>query len=126
MLRCLRTLLLVAIVVITVAPVKAQETQWQELRTQQFSLLYPVEAQSTADEYAQFVDSIYEEISAFWGHRPPPPVILRIYPTMELYYLANPLAESMPGVVAHELHFGFELLGRSLNVLSNAFLPWCC
>ena len=101
MLRCLRTLLLAALVVITVAPVQAQETQWQELRTRQFSLLYPVEAQATADEYAQFVDSIYEEISAFWGHRPPPPVILRIYPTMELYYQANPLAESLPGVVAH-------------------------
>lgn len=101
MLRCLRVLLLAALALLIVAPVQAQETQWQELRTQQFSLLYPAEAQATADEYAQFVDSIYEEISAFWGHRPPPPVILRIYPTMQLYYQANPLAESLPGVVAH-------------------------
>jgi hypothetical protein len=101
MLGWLRAMLLVALFAAMAAPVQAQGTQWQEMRTAQFSLLYPAEARATAEEYAQFVDGIYGEISAFWGHNPPPPVVVRIYPTMELYYQANPLAESLPGVVAH-------------------------
>ena len=83
------------------AVLHAQGVTWQERRTQHFALLYPTEAEATAAQYAQFVDGIYDEISTFWDYRTPPPVVLRIYPTLELYYEVNPLAAKVPGVVAH-------------------------
>jgi len=79
----------------------AQSTEWRERRTAHFAILYPVGTEQDAQEYAQFVDSVYEEVSAIFSYRTPPPVVLRIYPTMELYYQANPLAQQLPGVVAH-------------------------
>jgi hypothetical protein len=79
----------------------AQGVQWQEQRTQRFTILYPAGAQAIAGQYAQFVDNIYDETSAFWSFRPEPPIVLRIYPTMELYYQANPLAAQLRGVIAH-------------------------
>ncbi len=81
--------------------IRAQDTQWREQRTSLFSILYPAGAEGTANQYAQFVDGIYDEASAFWGYRPPAPIVLRIYPTMELYHQANPLAAKLPGVIAH-------------------------
>ncbi len=81
----------------------AQQQTWRERRTNSFAILYPADitAQTAADEYALFVDGVYDEVSAVFGYRTPPPVVLRIYPTMELYVKANPLAAQMPGVVAH-------------------------
>ncbi len=81
----------------------AQRQTWQERRTKNFAILYPSDstAQAAAEEYATFVDSVYDEVSAVFGYRTPPPVVLRVYPTMELYIQANPLAAQLPGVVAH-------------------------
>ncbi len=96
-------LLLLALLLFCIQPAAlgAQRAEWQEHRTRLFSILYPAGAEHIADSYAQFVDDIYEEASTFWSYRPPGPVILRIYPTLELYYEANPIAAQLPGVVAH-------------------------
>jgi hypothetical protein len=79
----------------------AQEVEWREQRTTNFAILYPDGSEDQAQDYAQFVDGVYDELSAVFSHRPPTPVILRIYPTMELYTQVNPLAAQIPGVVAH-------------------------
>ena len=79
----------------------AQGTEWQERRTANFAILYPAGSETEAEAYAQFVDGVYDEVSAVFSYRAPPPVILRIYPTMSLYEQVNPLAARIPGVVAH-------------------------
>ena len=83
------------------AVLQAQDVRWEERRTLLFSILYPSGAETTVDQYAQFVDGVYDETSALVGYRPIPPIVLRIYPTMDLYYQANPLAARLPGVIAH-------------------------
>lgn len=77
------------------------QVSWLEQRTTYFAILYPAGSEAEAERYAQFVDGVYDEISAIFGYRAPPPVPLRIYPTMELYTQANPLAAQIEGVVAH-------------------------
>lgn len=81
--------------------VRAQDAQWRERRTTNFAVLYPDGSSAQAEQYAQFIDGVYDEVSAIFGYRTPPPVILRIYPTMELYQRINPLAAQIPGVVGH-------------------------
>lgn len=97
--------LLVGLLLITIicgpTPLLAQEVAWREQRTTNFAILYPDGSADQAQTYAQFVDGVYDELSAVFSHRPPTPVILRIYPTMELYVQINPLAAQIPGVVAH-------------------------
>ncbi len=99
-----RPLLLIPLLLLLLARasvLQAQDAAWEERRTLLFSILYPSGADAIAADYALFVDAMYEETSALWGYRPPPPMILRVYPTMELYEQANPLAAQLPGVVAH-------------------------
>lgn len=93
-------LLVALLLILPVAATHAQGS-WQEQRTLLFSILYPSGAEATAQQYAQFVDGIYDESSAFWGYRPATPIVLRLYPSMDLYYQANPLAAKIPGVIAH-------------------------
>lgn len=81
--------------------VSAQDVVWQEERTVNFAILYPEGAEAQAQQYTAFVDEVYDEISGVFGYRTATPVVLRIYPTMDLYYQANPQAEQLPGVVAH-------------------------
>ncbi len=86
---------------------QAQNSAWRERRTTNFAILYPVDpaasinAAAEAEKYAQFVDSVYDEVTAVFSYPAPTPVILRIYPSMELYARVNPLAAQVPGVVAH-------------------------
>jgi hypothetical protein len=101
--RCCLILLglLMALILGGTGSALAQGTQWQERRTANFAILYPEGSEVEAEQYAQFVDSVYDEVSAVFSYRAPPPVILRIYPTMSLYEQVNPLAARIPGVVAH-------------------------
>jgi len=101
--RCFLLLALVGVIGVLFAPASlhAQTATWREQRTNSFAILYPDGAEAQANNYAQFVDGVYDEISAVFGYRTPPPVVLRIYPSMDLYYEANPLAEQLQGVVAH-------------------------
>ena len=99
--RRLSILPVVLLLLFQATALHAQGVQWQEQRTQLFTILYPAGAEAVAGQYAQFVDGIYDETSAFWSFQPAPPIVLRIYPTMELYDQANPLAVQLPGVIAH-------------------------
>lgn len=83
------------------APAYAQTTDWQELRTQRFAILYTPDKQAVAQDYGHFVDGLYDEVAAVFGHRTATPVTLRLYPTLNSYYDANPLARGLTGVVAH-------------------------
>jgi hypothetical protein len=86
---------------VVAAPAYAQTTDWQELRTQRFAILYTPDKQGMAQQYARFVDGLYDEVAAIFGHRTATPVTLRLYPTLNSYYDANPLARGLTGVVAH-------------------------
>ena len=81
--RCFLMLLVLGLL-LPPALLRAQGVDWQERRTLRFSILYPAGADTIAEQYAQFVDATYDEAAALWDYRPPPPVVLRIYPTMEL------------------------------------------
>lgn len=81
--------------------VLAQETDWRERRTERFAILYVDGDQATAERYAGFVDTIYDEVAAVFGHKTATPVALRLYPTLEAYQQINPLARGMSGIVAH-------------------------
>ncbi|HEX9370668.1 MAG TPA: hypothetical protein VF897_06655, partial [Roseiflexaceae bacterium] len=81
--------------------VLAQESDWRERRTESFAIVYADGDQAAAARYAGFVDSIYDEVSAIFGHRTSTPVALRLYPSLARYEEANPLARGIQGVVAH-------------------------
>ncbi len=98
--------------------VRAQGSEWQERRTANFAILFPAGSEAQAEEYAKFVDGVYDEVSAVFSYRAPPPVILRIYPTMELYEQVNPLAARIPGVVAHA-HTGRREISIALPQTEN-------
>ncbi|MBC8162428.1 MAG: hypothetical protein H7Z42_14555, partial [Roseiflexaceae bacterium] len=99
LLRCLLGLLLALLVL--PLPALAQREEWQELRTSRFAILYTSGEAQTAERYASFVDSIYDETAAIFGHRAATPLTLRLYPTWESYTSVNPLARNLPGIVAH-------------------------
>lgn len=88
---------------LTPAPVLAQATlpQWYELRTEKFAILYADGDLAKAEEYATFVDEVYDEITSIFSYAAPTPVTLRLYPTRRAYDAANPLAASVPGIIAH-------------------------
>lgn len=79
----------------------AETNDWRELRTQSFAILYVAGDETTAQNYAKFVDSIYDETSAVFGHHAATPLTLRLYPTWESYVAVNPLARGLQGIVAH-------------------------
>jgi|HigsolmetaAR202D_1030399.scaffolds.fasta_scaffold00562_17 hypothetical protein len=79
---------------------QSQTIDWQERRTDYFSILY-APGDSHVDTYADFVDDIYEELAVIFSHRTDPPITIRLYPTQEAYFQATPQAAQYPGVVAH-------------------------
>jgi hypothetical protein len=79
----------------------AQESDWRERQTERFVILYTDGDQATAERYAGFVDSLYDEVSSIFGHQTKTPVSLRLYPSLERYQQVNPLARGLTGVVAH-------------------------
>ncbi|MGQ9547277.1 MAG: peptidase MA family metallohydrolase [Roseiflexus sp.] len=85
------------------ALVQGQATlpQWYELRTQRFAILYVDGDLARAEEYATFVDEVYDEITLVFNHAAPTPVTLRLYPNRRAYDAANPLAASVQGIIAH-------------------------
>ena len=99
LLRCLLSFLL-ALLVLPLSAF-AQDAEWRELRTSRFAILYTGEDATTAEGYAGFVDSIYDETAAIFGHHAATPLTLRLYPTWESYVAVNPLARGLPGIVAH-------------------------
>jgi hypothetical protein len=97
--RLLTILTLVLLLVPGIAA--AQESDWRERPTEHFAILYIDGDQATSERYAGFVDAIYDEVSAIFGHRTATPITLRMFPTLARYQDANPLARGLTGVVAH-------------------------
>ncbi len=100
-LRSMLGLLLLALIYFQPTPTYAQQEEWIERATAYFTILYTPGHEGTAQIYADFVDSVYEETSTLFSHRTGTPLTLRLYPTFESYYAVNPLARNMQGVVAH-------------------------
>ncbi|MEF3275150.1 MAG: hypothetical protein K6356_12265 [Chloroflexus sp.] len=78
----------------------AQPT-WLELQTTYFRVVYTPDDQAIATRYATIVDDLYNQFSTTFDVRPPTPLTLRLYPTSESYFTANPAARNVPGVIAH-------------------------
>ncbi|MDX1524291.1 MAG: peptidase MA family metallohydrolase, partial [Anaerolineae bacterium] len=62
-----------------------------------------------AEYYATFADDIYDQLAAVFSTSPPIPVNLRLFPTEQSYFQVNPIAERIPGVVAHALNSREEI-----------------
>ena len=88
---------------------------WQESKTENFIIVYaqsidggatscPFCGIENAQFYAGFIDDIYSDLVAVFGVPLETPINLRLFPTEESYYEINPLAEQIPGVVAHALN----------------------
>jgi len=102
-LRRLSRLLAILTLVLLLVPgiASAQESDWRERPTKYFAILYIDGDQATSERYAGFVDAIYDEVAAIFGHRTEVPITLRLYPSLARYQDANPLARGLTGVVAH-------------------------
>ena len=101
--RRLSRLLVVLTLVLLIVPgiAAAQESDWRERPTEHFAILYIDGDQATSERYAGFVDAIYDEVAAIFGHRTATPITLRLYPSLARYQESNPLARGLTGVVAH-------------------------
>lgn len=91
---------------------------WGELETENFLIVYansvePAEGQPAvecdcgieyAERYATFIDDIYTDLVAVFGVELETPINLRLFPTEQSYFEVNPLAEAIPGVIAHALN----------------------
>jgi hypothetical protein len=97
--RLLRLTLL--ILLLSPATLLAQESDWREQATASFAILYIPGSEDQATYYAGVADQIFDEVTGTFGHRPATPITLRLYPDLERYYLANPRARGMSGIVAH-------------------------
>ncbi|MBX0327294.1 hypothetical protein K2Z83_06320 [Oscillochloris sp. ZM17-4] len=95
--------LMIALLSALLAPgaARAQPGEWRDRATATFTILYKAGEESEADRYAGFIDTIYDEVSTAFSYRAPPPLTLRLYPTSDDYYQANPAARNVPGIVAH-------------------------
>jgi hypothetical protein len=111
-LRRLSRLLAVLTLVLMLVPgiAAAQESDWRERPTEYFAILYIDGDQATSERYAGFVDAIYDEVSAIFGHQIATPITLRLYPSLARYQDSNPLARGLTGVVAHADYRRHELV----------------
>ncbi|GIV91791.1 MAG: hypothetical protein KatS3mg056_0500 [Chloroflexus sp.] len=78
----------------------AQST-WVEQSTTHFRIIYTPDDATIADRYAPIIDDLYNELSTTFDFRPVTPLTLRLYPTSNAYFAANPAARNVPGVIAH-------------------------
>ncbi|MEO7909614.1 MAG: hypothetical protein ABIV47_08200 [Roseiflexaceae bacterium] len=102
LIRLSRLLAILTLVLLLVPGIAAaQESDWRERPTEHFAILYIDGDQATSERYAGFVDAIYDEVSAIFGHRTATPITLRLYPSLARYQAANPLARGLAGIVAH-------------------------
>ena len=97
-----RLLVAFGLLVLLTQPAAAQGSiDWREQQTEKFSILYAAGDELEAQIYADFVDLVYEEVSALFSFRTATPLSLRLFPTNEDYFRANPQARGITGIVAH-------------------------
>lgn len=108
-------------------PVQAQGPEeelpvidWRELETEHFLLVYAESIEGVpqdacacgieeAEFYAGFIDKVYTDLVAVFEVELETPINLRLFPTEETYYEVNPLAEQIPGLIAHALNNRAEI-----------------
>lgn len=81
--------------------VYAQSPEWQEKKTRHFAITHVSAQTGEGERYAAFVDDVYDDLSKIFGLSIQTPVTLRLYPDDRSYIAVNPLAERIPGVIAH-------------------------
>ncbi|MDZ4716897.1 MAG: hypothetical protein SH847_00385 [Roseiflexaceae bacterium] len=96
-----RLLLALLLLWITAPGALAQSNDWHERATTNFTILYATGSENQAERYAGFADQIFDQVTGAFGHRVATPITLRLYPDLESYYIANPRARGLAGVVAH-------------------------
>lgn len=79
----------------------AQSPDWQEKRTSHFAITHVAAQKDEGERYAAFVDDVYSDLSSIFGLSIRTPVTLRLFPDDRSYIAVNPLAERIPGVIAH-------------------------
>lgn len=88
---------------------------WQDLKTENFIIVYAESIEGVdnsecacgiekAQFYAGFIDGVYLDLAAVFETELETPINLRLFPTEQSYYEVNPVAEQIPGVIAHALN----------------------
>lgn len=86
---------------------------WEELKTDSFIIVYAESVTGVpdclcgvdeAEFYADFIDDVYVELVSVFETELETPINLRLFPTEQSYYEVNPIAQRIPGVVAHALN----------------------
>jgi len=98
--------------------------EWKEIRTDYFVIVYATQINRgeanepvvcphcgiiEAEKYAAIVDILYTELAIIFELELDTPVNLHLYPTEESYFVVNPLAEYLTGVIAHALNSRQEI-----------------
>ena len=78
---CCLAIALLVLLLFAPAGAHAQTSDWRERRTERFAILYVDGDAATAEQYAGFVDAVYDEISAVFGHQTAVPVTLLVRPS---------------------------------------------
>lgn len=98
----LLAMLMIALATLLWQPMPASaQAAWLQAQTASFNVLYTPGSEVAADFYIQHAEALYDEQRALFGHDLALPLTLRLYPDLELYYLANPTAPRVGGIVAH-------------------------
>jgi hypothetical protein len=91
---------------------------WRELRTKNFSIIYPDAFESLAQAlyglYGQILDSEYERFASFFNASLTLPISIRIYPTVNDYVKLNSLAPKIGPKDTHS-HIG----DREISVIGS-------
>ncbi len=108
----LRVLLITALLAVHPASAlfaQGNDPAWVERLTPHFTIVYAQGFEADAESYAGFVDQAYTWESGVFKAELDGPIFLRLFPTMESYFRANPVAASVPGVIAHANSAGREI-----------------
>ncbi len=118
---------------------------WQELKTENFIIVYAVSLQQTsevsktsevsvacefcgvaeAERYAMLIEGLYRELKAVLPAKFTAPISLRLFPTEESYTAVNPLAKYIDGVTAHTLSNRTDIaiaIPRTVNLNEEQFI----
>jgi len=98
----------------------AGDVTWREVKTDYYIIVYAETMQGPArlsckcgveeaEFYTAFVDDIYLDLVSVFEVELETPINLRLFPTEESYFEVNPLAERIPGVIAHALNNRAEI-----------------
>ncbi len=79
----------------------SQEDSWVELATDHFVIVHRPGDEPHGDYLRHNLEAVYAELVAVFGVELDPPVTVRLYPTLEDYLRANPLAIDVDGQIAH-------------------------